>query len=431
MSDFWVGAAAKEITPPARWINQGRVSLWGYGSRTSPATGVRDPLWARALSLHDSRGTRFVVVSLDIGALAPEMTQVIRGRVEKKLGIPSAHVSIHVTHTHSAPVTVAIPTWNPGVDRADPDYLALLQDQALAAIEQAIDSERHASLTWARGTSRIGLNRHFEGGAYDASREVFKATDDRGKPIAIAFFHGCHATTLREYDSISADFPGVACDLIERAAGGLAFFFQGFAGTIKPVGADPGQIGKALAEGVLALLPQPMEKLEGTLAMRSAVIELPLQPLDSDALVRVRLGDDVNMKAWANYIAALADAAPATIPAPLQVLRVGNSPKDWIMAACAHEVAVEFTSAIRAGAVHPRLSLLGYANSVMCYLPTPMILAFPPCEFPSWANYDGSMSFAWYGHRAPLAAQAGSLFVSSMLDLLRPWQPGPGSGENQ
>ncbi len=87
----------------------------------------------------------------------------------------------------------------------------------------------------------------------DRTLDVLQAVDTNGENLAIAFFHGCHAVFLKGQD-VSADFPGIAREVVESAAGGTALFFQGYAGTVNPKGEDMLATGNQLAQEVIQLL---------------------------------------------------------------------------------------------------------------------------------------------------------------------------------
>jgi hypothetical protein len=426
MSSYLVGVATREITPSADLIAAGRIFLWGYGHRANPSLTVRDAISARALAISDEDGATVILVALDICAIDAAFTQAIRARVQASRGISPEQIALNVSHTHNAPVTIAIPTWNPGVDRPDPDYLAFLADQIVAAIEEAIDSRQPATVSFARGRSTIGFNRHFRddaNAAYDRTLDVIRAAGADENVIAVAFFHGCHPVTLMLSDDISADFPGVARNVIEEAVGGTALFFQGYAGTINPAVNDVTATGRQLGQDVITLLRGPLDDLAGPVEGQLGEVAIPLQPLDAAQLEKARSEGGFNLKRWAESIRSLGNAVPTSLPTPLQALRVGVAPNEWRVIATAHEIVAEFAAPVRAIWPYARLSLMGYSNSQRSYLPTRSVLANPPCTFPFCNNYEGGVAFVWYGHRAPVTDEVDEIFLDANIQLLDPgWE---------
>jgi hypothetical protein len=179
MTNFQVGIGVRDITPPDAWIRAGRIWLWGYGSRSEPCEGVHDSITARAICIHDASGNAMVLATVDIGALDPLMTEAIRTRVSGSQGVPRENICINVTHTHGAPVPVAIPTWQPGFAVPDPEYLQFLEDRIALAIEEACRATESATLRFGRGTTAIGYDRHFGApGLHDPTLDVLKITDE-------------------------------------------------------------------------------------------------------------------------------------------------------------------------------------------------------------------------------------------------------------
>ena len=62
-----IGAAVVEITPPLG------LEMAGYGSRVGGATGVHDPLRARALVAEGSDGTAIALVVSDLLQIEPRL----------------------------------------------------------------------------------------------------------------------------------------------------------------------------------------------------------------------------------------------------------------------------------------------------------------------------------------------------------------------
>src|SRR5690606_4162850 len=64
---------------------------------------------------------------------------------------------------------------------------------------------------------------------------VLKLVNEQGDLKGILFNHGCHPTSMNNYE-ISAEFVGHACSCLEERYPGVdAVFLQGCAGEIKPV----------------------------------------------------------------------------------------------------------------------------------------------------------------------------------------------------
>jgi hypothetical protein len=425
MSSFQAGIAVRDITPLEQWIQAGRIWLWGYGNRFQACTGIYQPISARAVVIQDEQDHSFVLTAVDIGSLDPAMTTSIRDRIGQSRGVSAEYICVNISHTHGAPVVARIPTWQPGVDVPDEEYVQFLEQQIVDAIEEAFAGLQPATISFGRGATAIGVDRHFGApGYYDPTLDVIKIAKDDGSMIAVAFSAACHPVCLGNFNQVYADFPGVACDQIESAVGGMALFLQGYAGICNP-GGEVAATGKALAQDVLTVLNGPMDELSGPLDAWLATLELPLQPLPSAlVLSQAKAAGDVYAR-WANYMDSLSEI-PATLPTQIQALRVGLCPSEWYLVASSHEVSTDFGHMIRGIWPYPRVTTIGYSNSQLSYLPSDNVLQNPSAclNFPFCGNnYEGGLAFAWYGHRAPLAAGVDQAFYNGHVELLDPgWQ---------
>ena len=93
------GAATTDITPPVG------AAMAGYFYNRS-ATGVHDPLLARALVL-ESGGLRIALVSCDLTSMPEGIVNAVRGEVARQTGIAPSHVMVSATHAHTAPVVLS------------------------------------------------------------------------------------------------------------------------------------------------------------------------------------------------------------------------------------------------------------------------------------------------------------------------------------
>ena len=426
MSAFQVGIAVRDITPPEAWIHAGRIWLWGYGNRFQACDGIYQSISTQALVVKDQEDNCFVLVAVDIGALDASMTQSIRNRIGQSRGVDPEYICVNVSHTHGAPVTALIPTWQPGVDVPDTEYRTFLEQQIVDAIEGAFQSLQQATISFGRGTTDIGYDRHFGApGYYDPTLDVIRVSNDDGTIIAVAFFAACHPVCLGNFNQVYADFPHVAREKVEAAVGGVAMFLQGYAGICNP-GGKIDATGSALAQDVLTVLNRPMHELDGRLHAWLSTIELPFQPLPSAAVLnQAKNAGDVYAR-WANYMTSLGSAIPETLPTQLQALRLGLAPNEWYLVASSHEVSTDLGDLIRTIWPYPRVSLMGYTNSQLSYLPSDNVLLNPSAclNFPFCTNnYEGGSAFAWYGHRGPLAGGVTERFYNGFVELLdSDWQ---------
>ncbi|HEY1301771.1 MAG TPA: neutral/alkaline non-lysosomal ceramidase N-terminal domain-containing protein [Stellaceae bacterium] len=445
---YQAGAAVRDITPPPELLAAKKIWLWGYGNRTSPCVGVHSRLSARALAIRDQDDNTVVLVALDTGMLAPEMTARVRARATQAFAIPPENICINVSHTHGAPVTVSTPTWQLGAALAQTEYVAFFETQVSRVIEDALNRLQPAQLAWARGNTQIGRDRHFRGELrfYDSTLDVLAVSSACPKPaarsdgrtaIATVFIAPCHPVCNAELNKIYSDFPGVAREAVELELGGTAFFLQGYSGTCVPDLVDgqkatETQTGQRLAVDVIAVARGPKHKLEGPLSAALHSLDLPLQPVDPAALPSIRRWADTIRAAkpdlaevvvrWTDHLAALAPPWPRWLPTQQQAVRIGTAPNECYVVASSHEVSMDFGPRIRALWPSPRVSVIGYSNAQLSYLPSARVMTNPYAanDFPrdiANYNYTGAVSFLWYAHPGPLAIEADDMFVNGFRSL--------------
>src|SRR5664280_1309936 len=92
-----VGVAKVDITPPLGCL------MDGFEARTSGATGIHDPLHARALVAEGADGTTVALVVADLLQIDPRLQGLVANEVLEQTGIPRERLQLAGTHTHSGP----------------------------------------------------------------------------------------------------------------------------------------------------------------------------------------------------------------------------------------------------------------------------------------------------------------------------------------
>ncbi len=197
-----VGLAEVEITPD---VKKKPVYLAGFGQNRK-ATGVHDPLQARAVVLRQG-SRKIALVSLDVvGFFYPSVV-----RVREKL--PAFHhVVVSSTHNHEGPDTLGLWGPRPFTSGADPEYLQFLESQIVKAVELA---DRRCQ----PATARIGTVKAPEL-LVDSRKPEVKHDElvvleflKEGKPrerIGLLVQWNCHPETLSSRNTeVSADYVGV------------------------------------------------------------------------------------------------------------------------------------------------------------------------------------------------------------------------------
>ena len=136
---FRAGAAAVDITP-----QQWPLPLIGSFSYR-PASSAHDPLHARALVLDDGHRSIALVV-IDSCYVARQVLDEAKRRAWETTGIPTDHMLMSATHTHTAPAALAREPTEP-----EKHYTELLTRQIAGAVQQAAERLEPAEIGWGRG----------------------------------------------------------------------------------------------------------------------------------------------------------------------------------------------------------------------------------------------------------------------------------------
>ncbi len=230
-----IGMAKVDITPD---LNEMPVSLNGYGGRArAKATGVRDPIFVRALVAIDPHGNQIAVVSADLCYV----TTVVHDGALSKLavdGFDDHNFLLTATHNHSGFA---------GYDRSfiakvamgafDEKILKFLTDSIAEAVREARASAEPARIEIAakdvQGLNRSRLDPGFvhgnesantapDSGKHPVNRTltVLKFSRTDGSTIGALVHFTAHPTVLSPKSMrVSADYPGVVYRSVEEALG--------------------------------------------------------------------------------------------------------------------------------------------------------------------------------------------------------------------
>jgi neutral ceramidase len=419
------GAAKHKITPTE--------PMWmaGYGSRTHPATGFLNDLWAKALVLEDEQGTRVAIVTLDLVGVGHDLVDPIAAELQSKYRLPRSHVAFSCSHTHSGPVvgrnlrTLHYDQIDDAQKRLVDRYAAQLKPAIVDLVGRAIDSLAPCQISWGHGRATFAVNRRnnkepdaprlrADGqlvGPVDHDVPVLKIVDAAGKLTAVLVGYACHATVLDGYDW-SSDYPGFAQSELEaRHPGCTALFFAGCGADQNPLPRRKvelaSQYGHNLAAAVEAVLKEKLDPVSGKLEV--GMIEIPLE------LAKVPTRDEIETDARSSdrYVAARAklylerlDAGqtiPATYPYPIQAWRVGTK-LTWI--ALGGEVVVDYALRLKQELSPADTWVAGYSNDVMAYIPSRRVL--------TEGGYEGGGAMVYYSLPSPWAPSVEAKIVDGV-----------------
>jgi neutral ceramidase len=274
------GVAKVDITPTTFG------PMYGYANRKCgpAATGVHDPLFAKALVLRTGDSS-LAIVTLDLGSLVSDN---LRRDVASKLGIPVLLLS--VSHDHSAPMFQG---YSSDPDAATSDYQKDLGRKIFTVVEQAGKSLFPARLGIGRGSIQLGYNRlllrddgraralfdnleRVPYGPVDPEFTLLRVEDSTGATRALIVHYAVHAVVLGPTNcKYSADYPGVLQARVEaEMPGAQCMFVQGGAGDINPL--FEGRTGKEDADFATV---QKMGELLATEVLKTTRTIHPISPI--------------------------------------------------------------------------------------------------------------------------------------------------------
>ena len=427
------GVSRCVITPPLG------SPLVGFAER-GRATGCHDELTATALVL-ESGDLRVAIVATDL--LYIRGAAELKAAISAATGIPPARVLLTASHTHYGPALDSEQESAAALVPADqrPAVAAYKQTLALALtgiVRAACERLTDASIGSAEGSAFIGINRREKlpdgsiilgnnpDGPCDRRVLVTRIDAADGRPLAVLLNTACHAVSLgSDCTEITADFPGVARELIERETGATCLFLQGAAGNINPtlmgwdwtyarrlglsLGAEGARLfwtaapqrAQSLAfAGETALLPALMP---GTLAEAQAQVAQLQAELAGPGSVN-SLGQTWTQwrltRAQRAAEALAGSGALPPVPAELAAIRLGD---ELAVITSPGEVFTELGQAIVAQSPFAATIFSGYTNEAIGYVPTPA--AYPE------GGYEVT-------HSCYVASAAAGLLADSSMRLL-------------
>ncbi len=331
-----IGVARRDITPPVGIYARN----WGAALH-EVAEGIHMPMSVTALVLSnaadaspDTWREAFVVVSMDFTWWRTGADEwALRSALIEALQLDPARVLINITHTHAGPATCRDDVDKPG-GHLILAYIDLLTAQVIAAVREAAETLRPATLTWAYGTCGLAQNRDLVDpdsgglnsvgfdklarivcgwnpqGTADDTLLVGRVTTRAGDVLATLVNYACHPTTLAwDNKLISPDFIGTLREVVEASTGGApCLFLQGASGELSPIEQYTGDVsisekhGRMLGYAVLStlqgMLPAGMGLRYGGLVESGAPLAVwQRQPIEaSQELAAEHLLVEVDLK---------------------------------------------------------------------------------------------------------------------------------------
>ncbi len=412
LDEFRAGASVVDITPPIGYRHGG-----GYNEVIS--TGVRDPLYAKAMVVQQGK-TSFVVVECDLLSVPEVISSQVRRIAKDKVGISESNIVIAATHNHGSPEY-----WGPlrdifherqvemsGADIHESiDYPKLLSEGIVEAIEMAVGNFEPMTVEIVTARQEgLAFNRRFH---MDDGSVVFnpgkmnpsivrpagpvdedlpfllfrRATDQQAK---FSFCVFAMHTAVFDDTAFSADYPGHLQRSLQSKFGKdfISIFGEGCAGDVnhvdvrspkaQPGSTEPIRIGKVLFDTIDSQSKHATQIEPSSIDALSRAVPVEIIPVTQD---EVNFGFDLLrnqdsngapflslVDAWRKWHAWHERSLHGEMkPLEVQVLRIGS---DTAIVFLPHEIFVELGMTIKSSSPFRNTVVVSLANDVDYYVPT-------------------------------------------------------------
>ncbi|MDZ7619144.1 MAG: neutral/alkaline non-lysosomal ceramidase N-terminal domain-containing protein [Patescibacteria group bacterium] len=383
------GAAAVVITP------DGPTWMAGYASRDKPSEGKFQDLFAKALAVQDSHGTRLVIVTLDLIGIPRALREELENEIREKYQLPPAGLLINASHTHSGPVVraekSAIYHLTPEQGEQVTKYVAGLREKLVALVGEALNDLGPARLGYSRARAGFAMNRRlptekgyrnspYPDGPVDHDVPVLRVERPDGTLRAVLFGYACHSTTLGLYE-FCGDYGGYAQQYLQEIyPDAVAMFMAGCGGDQNPYPRGTleraQQHGRTLATAVeAAMLPEPVP-LPGPLgvALEPVALEFTSMPSREELTELAGSSNRFAERRGTLLLEELDEKGKLrdSYPYLVQVVQFGP---DLTLVALGGEAVVDYSLRLKRELAGRAVWVAGYSNDVFAYVPSKRVLA--------------------------------------------------------
>jgi neutral ceramidase len=231
-------------------------TMMGWADPRNVARRAGEPLYARALALHDRRrDERFVFVCVELAIVTDVLRDAVLERLAPRYALESKSLMLAATHNHSGPGGFAGYLWyDVTCGGYSPRVFESLVEGIATAAAAALDAMEPATVRWIKGATplrRYATNRAWR--AYNRNPEVTKITAETaelgvdpemqllrvdsvaGRPLGMINWFGLHGTCFHgDATVVQPDHKGMAASLFEaeQGEGFVAMFAQGPCGDV-------------------------------------------------------------------------------------------------------------------------------------------------------------------------------------------------------
>lgn len=420
---FRAGAARLDITPRESLI------MGGYAARKHASTGVRRPLWAKAIALDDGRGGRAVILTMDLLRVPLSLADAVTAATRERHGLARSQILINCAHNHSGPtlwegVRAISPMQSEETEKSR-RYTEWLTAGLVDLISGALRDLAPATVSWGWGEAAFASNRRVRTPkGYDIGRNpdgpvdhrvpVLKIASPDGKLRAVVFGYACHNTAIGpssyEFDG---DYAGFAQAEIERGhPGATALFLLLCGGDQDPwprnTVANAEKHGASLAAAVETVLSGRMRRARAGIRTAFENVGLPFAPHTRE-MFEAKLADanPAAVRTARAMLKAYDEGKPVrSLSFPVQAIRLDSH---VVLVALGGEPVVDY--ALRARREFPHVILAGYSNMVKGYIPSRRVLGE--------GGYEAGDSAIYYGLPGPFTPAVEDTIFAAVRRVLQ------------
>ncbi|CAM4088434.1 MULTISPECIES: neutral/alkaline non-lysosomal ceramidase N-terminal domain-containing protein [Bacillus cereus group] len=371
-----IGVCKVDITPPVG------IDFVGYHRETG-INNIEERIYGTVF-VFEKDEMKTVFISIDNIGMLVEDTNMIRERVASRLHVPFERITVVYTHTHSGPETV-------GKQPLVKSYKTSLVNNVVHGAVTANNNLKLCEVGWGVTIGDIGINRRerTSDGRAKMGTNIKGVVDKRIGMLAIRnaetkelsgiiVFCTAHPNVLKgDSDALSADYPGMTRETLEKIVNCPVIIVQGAAGNInaKYRGSREAvkQMAYMLSGHVLTMLPTVTYSPIVTVRTVSSTMQMKLKDIPEMNEIRsmAQLAEKqwgVNTDEWLTIVLKkyMKGIRQLRIDLEVQLFQVNDGMFFGIPMEPFSETALEVKESLR----NELAFFGGYTNGYIGYLPT-------------------------------------------------------------
>ncbi|KXY31595.1 alkaline ceramidase [Bacillus cereus] len=371
-----VGVCQVDITPPLG------IDFIGY-HRDTGINNIEEHIYG-TIFVFEKDEVKTVFISIDNIGMLVEDTNIIRERVASELHVPFEQITVVYTHTHSGPETV-------GDHPLIKSYKTILLNNVVQGAVIANTNMTPCEVGWGVTTGDIGVNRRERTpdgkakmginieGIVDKRIGVLAMRNAETKELAgVIVFCTAHPNVLKgDSDVLSADYPGMTREILEKIVNCPVIIVQGATGNVnaKYRGSQEAlkQMAYVISGHVLTILPTVTYRPIVNLRTISSTMQMKLKDIPEIEEIKrmAQLAEKqwgVNTEEWLTIVLEKhrRNIQQVSIDLEIQLFQINDGIFSGIPMEPFSETALEMKESVQ----NELAFFGGYTNGYIGYLPT-------------------------------------------------------------